>query len=339
MSEPRSDPPPSPRVGSGFSLPRAWRNLSQERRLAVYASLALFVSLFLPWYQETVIASGTTSLRSASASLTGWGAFSFVEAAVLLVACGVIALLFVRASGRAFRVPFGDGGVITAAGFWTCVLIVWRIFDKQGTSSHGVLATTSGVEWGIFVAFAVAALLAYAGSQIRATSGPDDLHLAPAGSRRARSRQRRQRGAPDRPDPGAEQEEIRPLRSRVERRDRNLFETVDTDWPEEPTEPRLTRRRVTDDELRVGRLSGAEASPGTDYPARDAEALDEAGPTSSRRAASRRHDGADAAGDGAGEPASASDARTRQMAPPSTPAARHPRDADDQLTMPLDRDD
>ena len=27
--------------------------------------------------------------------------------------------------------------MITAAGFWTCVLIVWRIFDKQGTSGHG----------------------------------------------------------------------------------------------------------------------------------------------------------------------------------------------------------
>ena len=56
-----------------------------------------------------------------------------------------------------------------AAGFWTCVLIVWRIFDKQGGTVHGQIGTTYGIEWGIFVALAVAALLAYSGSRIRAT--------------------------------------------------------------------------------------------------------------------------------------------------------------------------
>ena len=35
---------------------RAWRGLPPERRLAAGAALGLFVTLFLPWYQETVIA-------------------------------------------------------------------------------------------------------------------------------------------------------------------------------------------------------------------------------------------------------------------------------------------
>jgi hypothetical protein len=152
---------------------RAWRELPQERRLAVLASLGLFLALFLPWYQETVFANGVTSLRSASSSLTGWGAFSFVEAAVLLVAAAVLVLLFARAEGQAFHVPGGDGGVITAAGFWTCLLIVWRIFDKEGTSRHGQVAYTSGIEWGIFVALGVAAVLTYAGSQIRLSHEPE----------------------------------------------------------------------------------------------------------------------------------------------------------------------
>ena len=137
------------------------------------ACVGLFLTLFLPWYQETVIANGVTSLRSASSSLTGWGAFSFVEAAVLLVAAGVLVLLFVRAEGQAFHVPGGDGGVITAAGLWTCVLIVWRIFDKEGTTRHGQIAYTSGIEWGIFVALAVAAVLTYAGSRIRLAHEPE----------------------------------------------------------------------------------------------------------------------------------------------------------------------
>ena len=163
------------RVGSGTTrLARAWRALPHESRLAALASLALFVTLFLPWYQVTLIAQAkTTKLQSASATITGWGAFSFVEAAVLLVAAGVVTLLFQRAEGRAFHLPGGDGGVITAAGVWTCVLIVWRIFDKQGATTNGPSATTSGIEWGIFIALAAGAFLAYSGSRIRAAHRPE----------------------------------------------------------------------------------------------------------------------------------------------------------------------
>jgi hypothetical protein len=163
------------RVGSGTGrLVRAWKALPSESRLAAYASGALFFTLFLPWYQVTLIAPAKAEkLQSASASITGWGAFSFVEAAVLLVAAGVLTLLFQRAEGRAFHLPGGDGGVILAAGLWTCVLIVWRIFDKQGASTSGPSATTSGIEWGIFVALAAAAFLAYAGSRIRAAHRPE----------------------------------------------------------------------------------------------------------------------------------------------------------------------
>jgi hypothetical protein len=170
MSSGRTAARAAERVGSGTGrVIRAWRCLSHERRLAAGSAIALFVTLFLPWYQETVIPTGTSRPGALpSASLTGWAAFSPVEAAVLLVAAGVLTLLFIRAEGRAFHVPGGDGGVITAAGFWTCVLIVWRIFDKQGTGSHKQFVTTSGIEWGIFVALVVAAAMAYTGNLIRA---------------------------------------------------------------------------------------------------------------------------------------------------------------------------
>ncbi len=148
--------------------------LPHESRLAAVAALTLFLTLFLPWYQMTLIAPAKAAkLESASATITGWGAFSFVEAAVLLVAAAVLTLLFQRAEGRAFHLPGGDGGVITAAGLWTCVLIVWRIFDKQGATTHGPSATSSGIEWGIFIALAAAAFLAYSGSRIRAAHRPE----------------------------------------------------------------------------------------------------------------------------------------------------------------------
>ena len=191
MSEGRSAAGAAQRVGSGTNrLVRAWKALPNESRLAAYASIALFVTLFLPWYQVTLIATAKTAkLQSASATITGWGAFSFVEAAVLLVAAGVLVLLFQRAEGRAFHLPGGDGGVITAAGVWTCLLIVWRIFDKQGATTNGPSATTSGIEWGIFVALAAAAFLAYGGSRIRAAHRPEPPlpgeRTAPAGSNAA----------------------------------------------------------------------------------------------------------------------------------------------------------
>jgi hypothetical protein len=173
-------------------LVRAWRALPHESRLAAFASLALFVTLFLPWYQVTLIASAKTKLESASATITGWGAFSFVEAAVLLVAAAVLIL------------PGGDGGVITAAGLWTCVLIVWRIFDKQGATTNGPSATTSGVEWGIFIALAAAAFLAYSGSRVRAAHRPEPPlpgeDTAPAGSSAAATAARSPRRRPDAPE-------------------------------------------------------------------------------------------------------------------------------------------
>ncbi len=213
-------PPALATAGRGslaVRVTRAWRVLPPERRLAAVAAIALFFTLFLNWYQETVIAGarGTNALRSASVSLTGWEAFSFVEAAVLLVAVGVLVLLFVRAEGRAFHVPAGDGGVITAAGLWTCALVVWRIFDKQGTTGHGQFATTSGVDWGIFVALGVAGMLAYAGSRIRRAADPEpplpgELNDDPVRSRRGDGRRepperQRRRDRPGRvaPQPGS----------------------------------------------------------------------------------------------------------------------------------------
>jgi hypothetical protein len=201
MSSGRSAGEAHPKSSAPSRFLGVWRELPQERRLAALACVGLFFTLFLPWYQETVFANGVTSLRSASSSLTGWGAFSFVEAAVLLVAAAVLVLLFSRAERQAFHVPGGDGGVITAAGLWTCILIVWRIFDKQGTSRHGQIAYTSGIEWGIFVALGVAAVLTYAGSQIRLAHEPEPPLPGEGGSAgpgaRTHRRGRRRKGSKD----------------------------------------------------------------------------------------------------------------------------------------------
>lgn len=81
-----------------------WRRLHAEQRLAAVAAGLVIVSTL--------------------------GPFSFVEAAELLVAVAVLALLAQRAEGRAFHLPFGDGVAIAAAGAWCAVLIATRAFDR-----------------------------------------------------------------------------------------------------------------------------------------------------------------------------------------------------------------
>jgi hypothetical protein len=240
---PASDParPPGRPPASGPARARAvWASLPAERRLAAVACGGLFLSLFLPWYQVTVIARGVSSLHQLGTTFTGWGAFSFVEAAVLLVAVGVLVLLFLRADGRAFHVPGGDGGVVTAAGGWTCVLLIWRMFDKQGTTGYAQYATTSGIEWGIFVALIVAGVLAYAGTRIRLAHDPEpplpgsDGFLGPAATERSsrpnRSNRSRRGRARDRAS-SSERGRSRPRRAPA---GRDWSDGEDAGWSESP---------------------------------------------------------------------------------------------------------
>jgi hypothetical protein len=155
-----------PRRPLDARLTRAWRALTPERRLAALSAVGLFVTMFFPWYQQNIRSGRGVVTHDVSA----FGVFSFVEAAVLLVALAVLALLFARAEGRAFHLPGGDGAVVTGAGLWAVLLLVWRLFDKPGVAADGI---NVGVQWGIFFALCAAGLLAYAGSRMRALARPE----------------------------------------------------------------------------------------------------------------------------------------------------------------------
>jgi hypothetical protein len=165
----------------------AWRALRPEQRLAALAAVGLFVSMLLPWYSETSTLVEHNAAKAGQSSLSAFQAFSFVEAAVLLVSAGVLAMLFARGEARDFRLPGGDGLVVTVAGGWTAVLIFYRLLDKPGLRGNQRLTSTVGVEWGIFIALLLAIGLAYAGSRMR-------------GVERHRPERARRRAAPSGPD-------------------------------------------------------------------------------------------------------------------------------------------
>ena len=112
-----------------------WRRLNFEQRLGGVGALLLIVSTF--------------------------GPFSFVEAAIVLLAAAVLLLLYRRAQGREFHVPFGDGVVIAAAGAWAGFLIVVRLFDRPLGQN--------------LLALVCAAILVLAGLRERAKRPADDV--------------------------------------------------------------------------------------------------------------------------------------------------------------------
>jgi hypothetical protein len=139
-------------------LIRTFRLLNAEQRAAAVGAVLLAVSTF--------------------------GPFSFVEAAELLIAAGVLALLRARAEGKRFHLPFGDGTAIAAAGVWAGALIVVRLFDRPLGQN--------------LLALACAAILVLAGLREKAKRPPDDLpaeHQTPPIRRRPRPPRRRQAAA------------------------------------------------------------------------------------------------------------------------------------------------
>jgi hypothetical protein len=154
---------------------RDWRALSSEQRLAAVAALLLLLSMLLPWYQETGNAIVGGKLERIDDAKSAFGVYSFVEAAIFVVVVGTIALLWARAERKAFHLPGGDGTVIMGAGLWVMFLIFYRQLDKPDGRKEGLIQTSIGVEWGIFIAFLLGALLAYAGYRIRSAHVPEPL--------------------------------------------------------------------------------------------------------------------------------------------------------------------
>ncbi len=150
------------------SLEKRVRELPPEHRMAAIAAVVLVLSMALPWYQRTVDPGSRSGL--VSKSLNAFGVFTFVEAAVLLVAGGVLFLIWARTERKGFHLPGGDGLVVSLAGGWAVLLLIWRVFDRPGDDAAGVVV---GVQWGFLVALAAAAALVAAGARLRAAHRPE----------------------------------------------------------------------------------------------------------------------------------------------------------------------
>lgn len=136
-------------------------------RLGAGAAVALVLSLLLPWYGKHFLPAGAREF--VTDDLSAFGVFSWVEAAILLVAAGVLVLVWARSEGHAFELPGGDAAALTAAGAWAILLLVWRVFDRPAVPGPGA---TVGLEWGMLVALAAAGALVAIGVRSRPAGDP-----------------------------------------------------------------------------------------------------------------------------------------------------------------------
>lgn len=130
----------------------------------VAATLVVLAGLLLPWYTTETItqARGGTTVR-AGGSMSALGAFSFVEAGVVIVALALLALAWGRGTRRRFSLPFDDGTMVCAAATWIGLLIVYRLFATPDGTSAPQVTTVIGLNWGIFVSLLTVGLLFAAG--------------------------------------------------------------------------------------------------------------------------------------------------------------------------------
>lgn len=167
------------------------RELPPELRNAGIAAVALGLTLLLPWYTQSYVPEGSREI--VKRNVTAFGAFSFVEAAVLLVAAAVMFLIWARSERKAFHLPGGDGTAISAAGGWALLLLVWRLFDKPDPPGDADFLGY-GLQWGIFAALAAAAALLAMGLRVRAVHRPEPPN--PAAEDKPEPRERRPRMDP-----------------------------------------------------------------------------------------------------------------------------------------------
>jgi hypothetical protein len=169
------------------------REMPPESRLVGGAAALLAFSIVLPWYQVSYFAAN----RPVTDSRSALQVFTWVEAAILLVALAVLYLVWARAQRKAFHLPGGDGLVVSVAGAWAALLLVWRVFDRPDVDDP---AATVGIQWGIFVALLAAGGLVAAGARMRAAGRPEPPNpVAEEPGWEVPERRPRERGADARP--------------------------------------------------------------------------------------------------------------------------------------------
>ena len=138
-------------------LLRDLRGLGGNERIAFLGAAVLVGSLFLPWYRAPV---------SSDLVQTGFGAFSFAEGALLLVAAATTFLALECGGGYVPPRPLREWGLFVAAGGWATLIVLYRMIARPEFELAGI-SDEYQIHYGIFVALAGATIIIAAGLRLR----------------------------------------------------------------------------------------------------------------------------------------------------------------------------
>jgi hypothetical protein len=138
-------------------LLRDLRGLGGNERIAFLGAATIVGSMLLPWYRAPV---------SSDLVQTGFGAFSFAEGALVLVAAATTFLALECGGGYVPPRPLREWGLFVTAGIWAALIVVYRMFDRPDFQLGGI-DDVYEIHYGIFVALAGAIIIVMAGLRLR----------------------------------------------------------------------------------------------------------------------------------------------------------------------------
>jgi hypothetical protein len=139
------------------SIPEAFRSLNANQRLAATGAMIVIGSMLLPWYGLQV---------SGGIAKTGFGAFGWIEAALVLTLGAAFVLLYEYSFGRKLPLPLHQGTLLIVSGAWAVVLVLYRMFDRPDFE-FGPIHEAYDLRYGIFIALGGAVLIVVAGVRRR----------------------------------------------------------------------------------------------------------------------------------------------------------------------------
>jgi hypothetical protein len=125
--------------------------------MAVVGAAVMVGSLLLPWYESPI---------SDDLVLTGFGAFGWAEAALILIAAATVFLALQGGGGYVPPRPLREWALFVAAGSWAAAIVLYRIADRPRFTLAGH-DEPYDLHYAIFVALAGAVIIVMAGLRMR----------------------------------------------------------------------------------------------------------------------------------------------------------------------------
>jgi hypothetical protein len=134
--------------------------------IAGASGVALFIFMFFPWFggKATGNVPGAGSFSVNGGNVNAWGAFSFIDILLFLVAVIVVGLVAAKAAGSLPDLPAPLGTIILGAGGFALLLVLFRLVDTPDPGVSGLSIDISVTrKIGIFLGLIAAAGITFGG--------------------------------------------------------------------------------------------------------------------------------------------------------------------------------